>query len=224
MTTRRKPQWAFPAIFQALTGSSKSTPINDISSTSLTLVTDSTHDERVGETLSARSKGDLFTIARSFDQVSRILDPELSASPALGNGFNIHTVLLYLQDDSYTDLWTRRLKDDPESLAQIDIPILVLRNTAVEHYAAVQDVIEQSEADIIHYAASCIRTKLNILHGFGHERQGRGYNRLSLPSPSGSDPYGTKKKNEGLENESVSQVVVCCPSDPQGKYHVYNAD
>lgn len=81
----------------------------------------------------------------------------------------------------------------------------------MEHYAAMQDVIEQSEADIIHYTASSIRTKLNILYGFGDQRQGRGYNRLSLPSPSGSDPYGTKKKNKGSEDESVSQVVVCYP-------------
>lgn len=127
----------------------------------------------------------------------------------MGKGFNIHTVLQYLQDDSYTDLWTRMLKADPASLAQIDIPILVLRNTAVDHYRSVQPVIEQSEADILHITGSCIRTKLNILHGYGHERDGRGYHRQSLPTTY----YGPSKKEEA-ESESVSQVVVSCPCAP----------
>jgi hypothetical protein len=107
------------------------------------------------------------------------------------------------------------LKTSPSLLSQIDVPILELRNTALDHYVAVKHVIDQSEAEVLHVTGSCIRTKLNILHGYGEAREGRGYHRRSLPTTYYDKPKKEETKdkpeNEETENKHVSGVIVGCP-------------
>lgn len=142
--------------------------------------------------------------------MTHILEPDFSRSSALRlrNGFDIHAILQYLQDEWYVDLWVRMLRRDTVWLSKIDVPILELRNTALDHYIAVNPAIIQSENETLHAAAACIRTNLNVLHGYGEVREGRGYSRRSLPTRCYDKP-----KNKEMEEEhfsQVSEVVVRC--------------